>query len=528
MKQKNWLRIVSSMLCLLLLLTGSAMADESDAFAKYEEPVTITRAQMVTPITLWENGDTETDNPWTRLANDELNIDLEDAWSSDSSQYANKINIAIGSDTLPDVFWANSAQLSQIVEAGMAYDLTDVYEQYASDDLRMLMDADPTGFESGVFDGKLMAISCQHYGLITSVNYMWIRQDWLDNLGMTAPTTMDELLALCDAFVNDDPDGNGENDTYAIGMDKDIDGFINFSEIFHALPDIWYDGGDGQLVYGTVQSPMRDALLEAQNMYKLGYFSPEFSVMDSSSLSADMISSKVGIIFTASSLEYSVGADLVNASGPDAYFKAYAIPSVDGETVMTPIEFPVWSYVCVSSTCEHPEAVIKLLNMTTDVQLNSDEETYSEFFNSERSWGMIPLQIYNPLDDYNQGKYIPTAVETGDTSMLNLSAMAKYTLVKDWIENKTPTSAGTYFQVSGEGAYRIGVQVIDNKQYVYDAFRGVSTPTMKDKKSTLDAMLTESFTKIIMGDDISSFDTLIQKWYELGGTDMTAEMNAAE
>ena len=33
---------------------------------------------------------------------------------------------------------------------------------------------------------------------------------------MEAPTTWDEYAAMCDAFVNQDPDGDGAKDTYAL------------------------------------------------------------------------------------------------------------------------------------------------------------------------------------------------------------------------------------------------------------------------------------------------------------------------
>ena len=44
-----------------------------------------------------------------------------------------------------------------------------------------------------------------------------IRKDWLDKLGLTMPTTLDELYDVCYAFTFKDPDGNGKNDTYGYG-----------------------------------------------------------------------------------------------------------------------------------------------------------------------------------------------------------------------------------------------------------------------------------------------------------------------
>ena len=51
---------------------------------------------------------------------------------------------------------------------------------------------------------------------------LWIRTDWLDNLGLKAPTTMDELLEVARAFRYDDPDGNGQDDTWGIGFPEGI------------------------------------------------------------------------------------------------------------------------------------------------------------------------------------------------------------------------------------------------------------------------------------------------------------------
>ena len=44
-----------------------------------------------------------------------------------------------------------------------------------------------------------------------------VRKDWLDKLGLAAPTTLDELYDVLYAFTYNDPDGNGKNDTYGLG-----------------------------------------------------------------------------------------------------------------------------------------------------------------------------------------------------------------------------------------------------------------------------------------------------------------------
>ena len=65
-------------------------------------------------------------------------------------------------------------------------------------------------FEEGkhLVDGKLLCIPriTVYNGAMKTV---YFRQDWLDNLGLSEPTTLDELHDVLYAFTYDDPDGNG-------------------------------------------------------------------------------------------------------------------------------------------------------------------------------------------------------------------------------------------------------------------------------------------------------------------------------
>ena len=66
---------------------------------------------------------------------------------------------------------------------------------------------------------------------------------------------------------------------------------------------------------------------------------------------------------------------------------------------------------------------------------------------------------------------------------------------------------------------------VDNEWYVRSAFKGISTDTMVQKQSSLDALQDEAFTKIIMGEPLDSFDSFVEQWKSLGGDDITSEMN---
>lgn len=67
-------------------------------------------------------------------------------------------------------------------------------------------------------DGKMYGMTSARTPLGVANHGMWIRQDWLDNLGLDTPTTIDELNEVALAFTKNDPDGNGQDDTFGIGF----------------------------------------------------------------------------------------------------------------------------------------------------------------------------------------------------------------------------------------------------------------------------------------------------------------------
>nr|WP_300864841.1 hypothetical protein [uncultured Acetatifactor sp.] len=43
---------------------------------------------------------------------------------------------------------------------------------------------------------------------------IWIRKDWMEKLNLEAPKSLADLEMIAKAFMEEDPDGNGQKDTY--------------------------------------------------------------------------------------------------------------------------------------------------------------------------------------------------------------------------------------------------------------------------------------------------------------------------
>ncbi|MCE7009633.1 sugar ABC transporter substrate-binding protein [Kibdelosporangium philippinense] len=85
-------------------------------------------------------------------------------------------------------------------------------------------------------DGKFRAVPWS-----TQANVTLVRKDWREKLGKAVPTTHAELLDLAKAFTTQDPDGNGQADTYGILAPATTDrGYT----LWWASSFLWQGGGD--------------------------------------------------------------------------------------------------------------------------------------------------------------------------------------------------------------------------------------------------------------------------------------------
>ena len=83
-----------------------------------------------------EDGKTYDDNVYLDLLKEDLNIDVEYDWVTSSSDYDEKMNLCIGSNTVPELMNVNATQYRALLKYDMIQPLDEYYEDYASDTLK--------------------------------------------------------------------------------------------------------------------------------------------------------------------------------------------------------------------------------------------------------------------------------------------------------------------------------------------------------------------------------------------------------
>ncbi len=177
------------------------VVDEStDESTTVDESVEVTSVRILDPSLQFAEGDDIENNKWTRSIMDEYGIKVSYKWTTPTEQFAEKRSLMLSTGDLPDFFYLDSTGFEQAVASDMLYDLTEVFEEYASDELKARMQIDENALNAGTVDGKLYALPQASDSLTNDIMMLWIRQDWLDNLGLEVPTTVDEMIAVAEAF----------------------------------------------------------------------------------------------------------------------------------------------------------------------------------------------------------------------------------------------------------------------------------------------------------------------------------------
>lgn len=520
---------------------ATAQSANKDPLGKYDPAIDITFVRgidddLASNILPKTPGETIEDNRWLKLYKDELGINIKYDWtvkgSWTSDAYLQKINVTLASGDLPDVVPVNAAQMKQLADSDMIEDMTQYYNDYASDMTKQVYTQEGTSLiDSATFDGKLMAIPNADAS-IESAQFLWIRADWLKKLGLQPPKTMDELLKISEAFTTQDPDGNGKADTYGLAMTKDLYsgcmGLEGFFAGYHAYPNFWKEDGSGKLVYGSVQPEMKAALQKLADMYKAGQIDKEFAVKDGGKVAETIAAGRIGIDFGEQwNPMYPLISNFNNDNNAD--WTGYSLVSADSQALKVPMKFRTTLFFAVKKGYEHPEAVVKLINMHLEKNWGETNDFNKYYMPVENGcvgvWKFSPVTPYPPHKNLDAFIAISDARKANDMSVLkgepkviegNIEAYAK--------GDKTMWGWEKIYGVNG--VYNNLIQNQADDALMVEKFVGAPTKTMVDKKSTLDKMEKEEFVKIIMGNvPVSDFDKFVSDWNKLGGEAITQEVN---
>lgn len=385
-----------SILCLFAMLVGmfSLTACKNDA----QEENSISIAIMAPDVVASEG--TAENNRWTQYIKDETGIDI--TWVAiPQADMKTKMNTLLAAGEAPDMFVEYSnAYFQGLVFDGMLMELDDLIENHSTEYKKYIEENSDLKTWT-MLDGKTYAFTNRRPADNILCYGMWIRQDWLDKLGLEHPKTIDEFVEVAKAFKT---------------LGDDIVPLAYPYQFIHTIYNAhnqWYETEDGKgIEFGPTTRRYAEAIEMLKLFYDEGIVDREYFVENDGSGQYELWNAgKAGIIF--SDWSGSVNQTLLSndPSANPVPLEAFEAPY--GTNGMY-IEAPPQLYVMINKDCKNPEVGMKLIDW-----LISD------------GWKTLKFGIEGT--HYEMQGDVPVTICDADTKKKEVTYASKYMLVNNFV-----------------------------------------------------------------------------------------------
>lgn len=217
--------------------------------------------------------------------------ELDISWVS-STNYSQKLSTVLTySKDLPMIIATDgkSASVLYAAHAGLFWDLTDLLADYPH-----LSQSNPEINQNTMIDGRLYGVYRGRELGRVGASY---RLDWAERLGLSAPTSIESLEMMIQAFTFDDPDGNGIDDTYGLVLSKDYDpSALDVIMTWFGAPNEWGQDENGDLVPSFYTPEYKTALDWIRKMYQMGCINPDFYMRDAEHWTTELKLGHAGVL----------------------------------------------------------------------------------------------------------------------------------------------------------------------------------------------------------------------------------------
>lgn len=503
---------------------------------KFDPPVVITTAKALRDYDKLKFNDTTENNPITRWAKERLGIIQTNKWivTDQNDALATRIKLALSSgEELPDVLYLTNhlipELLGDLVASGKIMSVEEAFEQYAPARVKEAYEKNPDVWRTVSVHGKRWGLPQISEGTVGDP-ILWIRQDWLDRLMLTAPATLDELEAVLDAFTNGDPDGNGKRDTVGLAFagKNSLNGWMgNASFLFGAYGDQpyqWNRMKDGTLAYGSVQPSVKKALARLADWYAKGYIDPEFGTHDEFQAATLLTEGKAGIISGPGWMGgWPLGEASSASSGTAAAFKPYPFPAGPDGTIGRLGSLPSYGSYFFRNDFERMDAVFAYWDQVYGYFLEDPESDFAVGFAEGYDYTIVNGEVVYDFPQATSTISNYFLFAPGNPSNVMAESIESRVFrgnIRTPYEKKLASTTSRLFL---EGRIIGDVQLRHSQR---NEFVGPHTKTMITQWPQLTKREKETFLKIVYGKaPLESFDEFVQQWYDYGGNAITEEVN---
>lgn len=417
--------------------------------------------------------------------------------------YSDKMNASLTMNSLKKatfVKYTDYIVLRSAVRSGMFWEIGPYLNDYPN--LRRLS-ADI--LEQTAVDGKV-------YGLYTerpsSRQGVILRADWLDNLGLKPPSTLDELYEALKQFARNDPDRDGLADTVGLTDRNDlVFGAFKTLGSYFGTPNNW--GVEGRRIVPEFETqPYRDTMNFMRKLYDEKLINADFAVTSKDKQRDLLINGKAGV-YIGSMTDVERLAEETKQADPNARFTV--VNRIEG-----PSGYRIWSIpnynglFLFSKSAIKTEDELKQALAFFDRTMDADVANLMRYGVQDRHYKLVGEEVY--LQDRADRQHVSEvdplySLMIADLGNPNIRKVAKEDPLLSLAERLSK----------------------DNEKFVVDdPTVTLESATFDEKGAELSQIVKDATYNYILGKiDEAGFEKEVARWRASGGDRIVDEFTQA-
>ncbi|BFH62389.1 extracellular solute-binding protein [Paenibacillus azoreducens] len=253
-----------------------------------------------------------------------------------------KRNLLLAGNDYPELFYASAFSRSDLLKygkQGVFLPLNDLIDKYAPN-FKALMDKYPI-IAKGITmpDGNIYGLPTVYDPEFKSVLYgtPWVKQEWLDKLGLKQPESLDDFYNMLKAFKEKDPNGNGQKDEIAWGA-VGTTGIVNYLRGSFGLNNhgtsninVDTDPETGKVRFIPTDPRYKELLQFVNKLYKDGLLEQDIVSVKSTEVDSKGMEGLIGVVDNVDPVAiYNqkgyVGLNVLKGPHGDQQYTAYGSP----------------------------------------------------------------------------------------------------------------------------------------------------------------------------------------------------------
>ncbi|MCD8337368.1 MAG: substrate-binding domain-containing protein [Lachnospiraceae bacterium] len=367
---------------------------------------------------------------WLQEIEEAAGVEIE--WEQIYTDWDQVKSTRFASGDIPDILINATVDSDYATYNGLFMELTDLIAEYAPNITAMFEEQPDTKVLAQTYEGEIYATPKYQGKWPDSNTVMFINQNWLDNLGLEAPTTLTELKDVLIAFRDNDANGNGDStDEIPLDFNSWFGGAYSLTNLIGSwgiqLTNWGTDGyfaEDGEVKNYAVDERYKNFIKYLADLYSEGLINVDaitndYSMFQSLSRGDENGDAIVGCV---------MGWEETDKFGPTLYEQYVPVgPFVDDYDVEAGTYEPRWTYdfsglnmssnrICMSAACSNPEAAMQFMDKFYEAEVSVQVLFGGISDGCVEKTGDNSYKVLDPLDpdtDSGTWKWTSTMADNG-------------------------------------------------------------------------------------------------------------------